>query len=105
MGYVALIGWNFEGGVYTLPANIIIFVWAMPLEGRNPTKFWRFLLYYLTLIVTLKYLLPYFPQSTIISFVFSTAKRKCVYEYFLLIVVTLELIVDKLFGVESSNET
>lgn len=79
VGFVALIGWNFEGGVYTLPANIVVFVWSMPLEARNPSRFWRVLLYYLTTIVAVKYMLPYLPQWTIISFVFSTAKRKCVY--------------------------
>jgi hypothetical protein len=31
VGFVALIGWNFSGGVYTLPANILIFAWAIPL--------------------------------------------------------------------------
>lgn len=75
----------------------------MPLEGGNPSRLWRFLQYYLTSIVALKYLLPYLPQWTIFSFVFSTARRKCVYEYALLFIVLLELIVDRLFGVDGNN--
>lgn len=87
IGYIFLIGWNFYGGVYTLPANILIFSWAIPAEGRTPLNFWKWLLYYVLIILGMKYLIGYFPEITLFNFVFSTARKRTMFEYLLVCVL------------------
>lgn len=98
VGFVALIGWNFAGGLYTLPANVLVFAWAIPLSGRTPTRFWVLLLVYLTVILSVKLCLPVITGNHLLNFIFSTTKDKFLYEYFLLVVLTAEIVVGELFG-------
>lgn len=97
VGFAVLIGWNFAGGLYTLPASILVFAWAIPLSGKTPTKFWALLLIYTTAILATKMCLQK-SIGPLLDFVMGTARNDFAYEYLLLVVLVAEIIVGELFG-------
>ena len=57
LGLIITAGWNFFGGVYTIPTNIAIFSWAIVLETKTTVVFWLFLMSYSFIILSCKLLI------------------------------------------------
>lgn len=67
---VVVVGWNLFGGVYSIPANIAVFAWAIVLENKTTVFFWVFLTTYVCCILIVKQILPVLPPNDFLAFVF-----------------------------------
>ena len=98
LGLIVTAGWNFFGGVYTIPTNIAIFSWAIVLETKTTVLFWSFLFIYTSIILSCKLLLVYLPKHFFINFLFYYNPHDYLYEFVLLFVCIVQIIFLKLGG-------
>lgn len=94
------IGWNLFGGVYTIPANIIIFGWAIVLENKTTVGFWIFMMSYTCLILILKQIIIYLPNVFIVNFLFYYHPDDFLYEYLLILISVIQITLLKLGGTQ-----
>jgi hypothetical protein len=92
------VGWNFWGGVYTIPVNIAIFSWAIVLETKTTVAFWLFLLIYAGSILMCKQVLIHLPTHFFIDFFFFYHSGDTLYELLIIAVCAVEIIFIKLGG-------
>ncbi len=95
---MVVIGWNLFGGVYTIPANILIFGWAIVLENKTTVVFWLLVMSYACLILVIKQLLVYLPPIYIVDFIFYYHSDDYLYEYLLVLISVIQITLIKLGG-------
>jgi hypothetical protein len=98
LGLIVTAGWNFFGGVYTIPTNVAIFAWAIVLETKTTVVFWLFLLGYCSLVIACKLLLPLLPAHTVLDFLLYYHPHDYLYEYLIIAVCSVEIVFLKMGG-------
>jgi hypothetical protein len=93
-----VIGWNLFGGVYTIPANIIIFGWAVVLENKTTVTFWILIMSYVCLILLFKQIISYIPDNSFVNFVFYYHAEDYLYEFLIIVVSVVQITFIKLGG-------
>lgn len=100
IGLIIVVGWNFFGGVYTIPANIVIFSWAIVLETKTTVTFWTFLMVYCGVILVLK-MVVVDVDCWVLKFVLYYNSESYIYEFIIMGVGALEILFLKLGGTAS----
>lgn len=98
---VIVTGWNFFGGVYAIPANFAIFAWALVLETKTTVLLWSFFLLYSGFIIIVKFILPQLPSLPILNFIFYYYPNHCYYEFIIILVSFIQIMLIKLGGTEN----
>ena len=97
---VVVVGWNIFGGVYSIPANIAVFAWAIVLENKTPVSFWVFMMTYACIVLIFKQVLPIIPPNDVFTFIFFYHPDDYLYEYLIVLVSTMEIVLLKLGGTQ-----
>ena len=96
-------GWNFWGGVYTIPINICVFGWAIVLENKTNSLFWMFTFVYAIMILLLKQIYFFYPESYAFNFIFYFHSNDYLYEFAVCSVSIVEIILINFGGIKQKS--
>lgn len=95
---MTVIGWNLFGGVYTIPANVVIFGWAVVLENKTTANFWILIMTYTSFVLVMKQIIIFLPSIYLIDFIFYYHGDDYLYEFLIIFISVIQVTLIKLGG-------